>query len=59
MATTDKPTPPGPGRSTADSAFGEVTRRIAERNENASKAARKLRDEAEAKRAELRRRDLS
>ncbi len=56
-----KPRPtPGPGKSTAEQAFREVTKRIAERNEQASKAARKLREVADAKMlAERRRRDLA
>lgn len=56
----DKPRNPGPGRSTAGLAFEEVTKRIAERNEQAHKAARKLRDAADAKkRTERRKRDLT
>jgi len=51
---------PGPGRSTAEQAFEELTRKIAERNEQAHKVARKLREVADAKkRAERRKRDLS
>ena len=42
-----KPAPvrqaPGPGRSTAAAAFDDVRRDIAERNERAHQAARKLR----------------
>ena len=34
---------PGPGRSTADEALNEVKERVARRNEEAQKAARKLR----------------
>lgn len=51
---------PGPKRPTGDAAFAEVTKRIAERNEQAFKAARKLRAVADAKKfAELRKRDLA
>lgn len=51
---------PGPGRSTSKAAFDEVTRRIAERNEQAHKAARKLREQKDTKvLAEKRRRDLA
>lgn len=34
---------PGPGRSTADGALSEVKKEVARRNEEAHKAARKLR----------------
>lgn len=34
---------PGPGRSTSEAALNEVKREVARRNEEASKAARKLR----------------
>jgi hypothetical protein len=34
---------PGPGRSTADQALSEVKKQVARRNEEAQKAARKLR----------------
>jgi hypothetical protein len=34
---------PGPGRSTSDAAFAELKKEIARRNEQAQKAARKLR----------------
>ncbi len=51
---------PGPGRSTSKAAFDEVTKRIAERNEDAHRAAKKLRDQKESKvLAEKRRRDLA
>jgi hypothetical protein len=44
-----KPTyEPGPGRSTADAAFTEFKKEIAERNERAQKEARKLRSAREA-----------
>jgi hypothetical protein len=48
---------PGPGRSTSDKAFGELTRAIALRNEQAHKEAQKLRVEKERERV-LRRREL-
>ena len=42
-----KPAPvrqePGPGRSTADAAFNDLRREIAQRNEHAHQEARKLR----------------
>ena len=51
---------PGPGRSTSKAAFDEVTKRIADRNDQAHKAAKKLRDQKEIKvLAEKRRRDLA
>jgi hypothetical protein len=34
---------PGPGRSTSESAFNEVRREVAQRNERAHQEARKLR----------------
>lgn len=34
---------PGPGRSTADEALSEVKKQVARRNEEAHKAARKVR----------------
>ena len=34
---------PGPGRSTAEAAFNEIKREVARRNEEAHKAARKVR----------------
>jgi len=50
---------PGPGRSTSDAAFNEIKKDIAQRNEQAHKEARKLRDERDRKQALLRRqRDL-
>jgi len=45
---------PGPGRSTADAAFSAAKKLIAERNEAASKAARKLRQEFEQRQAAAR-----
>jgi hypothetical protein len=53
---TDQTHEPGPGRSTSDKAFGELTRGIALRNEQAHKEARKLRTEQERKQV-LRRRE--
>ena len=51
---------PGPGRSTSKAAFDEHTKAIAERNERAHRAARKLREEQDVKTlAEKRRRDLA
>lgn len=50
-------TSPGPGRSTAEKAFNEVKNRVALRNEEAHKAARKLRA-ARDKKALARRREL-
>ncbi len=50
---------PGPGRSTAAAAFDEVRKEIAQRNEQASRKARKLRAERERVQAIARRqRDL-
>jgi hypothetical protein len=42
-----EPLKPGPGRATADAAFIELTKEIARRNEEAHKAARKLRAASE------------
>ena len=50
---------PGPGRSTADAAFDELRKEIAQRNEQAHQKARKLRAEREREQALARRqRDL-
>lgn len=50
---------PGPGRSTAAAAFDEVRKEIAQRNEQAHRKARKIRDERERAQAIARRqRDL-
>jgi hypothetical protein len=46
---------PGPGRSTAAAAFDEVRKEIAQRNEQASHRARKLRAEREREQALARR----
>jgi hypothetical protein len=51
-----EPITPGPGRSTSERAFSEVTKEVARRNEEAQKAARKVRakrdDERRAQRRE-------
>lgn len=50
---------PGPGRSTAEAAFDELRKEIAQRNEQAHQRARKLRVEREREQALTRRgRDL-
>jgi hypothetical protein len=46
---------PGPGRLTADDALNEVKKRVARRNEEAQKAARKLRAAREKEHLERRR----
>jgi hypothetical protein len=46
---------PGPGRSTSDAAFNEIKREVARRNDEAHKAAHKLRVEREKKRVAERR----
>ena len=46
---------PGPGRSTAYDALNEVKKQVARRNEEAQKAARKLRAARENERLERRR----
>lgn len=46
---------PGPGRSTSDKAFSELTKEIAARNEQVSKEARKLRTKRDRKKNLLRR----
>jgi hypothetical protein len=56
---TDKTRTPATKRPTGDAAFEEVIKGVAERNEAAFKAARKLREVADAKKfAERRKRDL-
>lgn len=56
----DKVQTPGPGRSTSKAAFDEVTKQIAARNEQAHKAAKKLREKKDSKTlAEKRKRDLA
>jgi hypothetical protein len=47
---------PGPGRSTADAAFAELKKEIAQRNEQVQKDARKLRTAREQEKALRRRR---
>jgi hypothetical protein len=46
---------PGPGQSTADAAFSELKKQVARRNEEAHKAARKLRAAREKEQLERRR----
>lgn len=46
---------PGPGRSTADEALSEVKKQVARRNEEAHKAARKLRAAREKEQLKQRR----
>ncbi len=56
----DKTHTPGPGKSTAKAAFDELTKQIAARNEQAHRAAKKLREKKDSKTlAEKRRRDLA
>jgi hypothetical protein len=50
-----EPSRPGPGRSTADEAFSDVKKQVARRNEEAHKAARKLRAAREKEQLERRR----
>jgi pyruvate/2-oxoglutarate dehydrogenase complex dihydrolipoamide acyltransferase (E2) component len=54
-----KPSPPrqepGPGRSTAEQAFNDVRKEIAERNERAHQEARRLRAVREQERMQMRR----
>jgi hypothetical protein len=45
---------PGPGRSTSDAAFGELTKEVARQNEVAHKAAQKLRVERDRQKMILR-----
>lgn len=55
----EKPSPPrqepGPGRSTAEQAFNDVRKEIAQRNERAHQEARKRRSEREREQLERRR----
>jgi hypothetical protein len=51
-----EPNSPGPGRSTSEAAFNEITKQIAHRNEEAHKAARKLRIAREREQLAQRRR---
>ena len=56
----DKTNTPGPGKSTSKAAFDELTKQIAARNEQAHKAAKKLREKKDSKTlADKRRRDLA
>jgi hypothetical protein len=48
---------PGPGRSTADAAFEELKKEIAQRNERAHKEARKVRVAREQQQVRRRRQD--
>ena len=48
-------TGPAPGRSTAEAAFNEVKREVARRNEEAHKAAQKVRAEKDKRRLAERR----
>lgn len=50
------PGQPGPGRATADAAFNAETKRIAERNDEVQRVARKLRTARETRELEERRR---
>jgi hypothetical protein len=54
MAMTESSSP-GPGRSTADAALRELKKQVARRNEEAHKAARKLRAAREKEQLERRR----
>ena len=49
------PQSPGPGRSTSEAALNDVKREVARRNQEAHKAARKLRAAGEKQRLEARR----
>jgi hypothetical protein len=46
---------PGPGRSTADQAFNDLRKEIAQRNERAHQEARTIRTARERKQMQLRR----
>lgn len=46
---------PGPGRSTSDAAFAELTKEIAQRNDQAQKEARKIRTKREQEQVRKRR----
>jgi hypothetical protein len=48
---------PGPGRSTSEAAFNELRKEIAQRNERAQQAARKLRAARDREQALRRRRN--
>lgn len=47
---------PGPGRSTSDTAFSDLTKEIAQRNERAQKEARRIRSAREREQVLRRRR---
>jgi hypothetical protein len=51
-----QPQEPGPGRSTSEAAFNELRKEIAQRNERAQQAARKLRAARDREQAQRRRR---
>jgi hypothetical protein len=56
---TEKVHEPGHGRATAEAAFNDLRKKIAERNEEVQKVARKLRTKREDRElAERRERDL-
>lgn len=50
-----QPVNPGPGRSTSDTAFNEIKKAVAQRNEAAHKAARVLRTAREREKRAVRR----
>jgi hypothetical protein len=50
-----EPTSPGPGRSTSEAALSDVKKRIARRNEETQKTARRLRAVREKEQLALRR----
>jgi hypothetical protein len=54
---TEAPNQPGPGRATSERAFDQLTKEIAQRNERAQRAARKVRDAREQEKLAIRRRD--
>jgi hypothetical protein len=53
--TTKRTHEPGPGRSTADAAFNDLKKEIADRNDRVQKEARKLRTAREAEESARRR----
>jgi hypothetical protein len=57
VAMTKQLNEPGPGRSTSDAAFNEVTKEIAQRNERTQNEARMLRVAREQKLAQWRRQE--
>jgi hypothetical protein len=50
-----EPTSPGPGRSTSEAALSDLKKRVARRNEETQKAARRLRAVREKEQLALRR----